>query len=148
MCPNRTGSQGQSHTCGPGATPLTIGAFFLMSATGVLMFFGWDRGLTSGVHEWFSWLFLAGAARHIAANIRPFMNHLRSGWGKASITMFIIAMAASFLSWGIETGDPLRRDVERALVDAPLSTLASLTNATPEDLRRRLEARGIIADGR
>jgi hypothetical protein len=28
------------------ATPLTIGALLLMSATGVLMFFGWDRALT------------------------------------------------------------------------------------------------------
>lgn len=33
------------------ATPLTVGAFLLMAATGVLMFFGYDRGLTAVVHE-------------------------------------------------------------------------------------------------
>jgi hypothetical protein len=59
-----------------------IGAFFLMSATGVLMFFGLDRGLAGEAHEWFSWLFLAGAGAHIAANSRPFMNHLKSPLGQ------------------------------------------------------------------
>ena len=36
------------------ATPLTIGAFFLMAATGILMFFHIDRGIISGAHEWLS----------------------------------------------------------------------------------------------
>jgi hypothetical protein len=99
------------------ATPLTIGAFFLMSATGVLMFFEWERGLTAVVHQWFSWLFLAGAGGHIAANVRPFKNHLKSRWGKASVAVFVVV----------------------------LSALASVTHTAPDALVRRLKAHGFIA---
>lgn len=126
-------------------TPVTIGAFFLMSATGVLMFFGLDRGLTGEVHEWFSWLFLAGAGAHIAANIRPFMNHLKSRWGKASIVASIVVLVVSF-SAGIGAGGHVRKAVEQALVDAPLSTLASLTHIAPDALVRRLTTSGITAN--
>jgi hypothetical protein len=127
------------------ATPLTIGAFFLLSTTGLLMFFGWDRGLMSGVHQWLSWLFLAGVGGHVAANIRPFKNHCKSRWGKVTIATFTIVLAASFFSWGIATGHHLLKAVEQALVDAPLSTLASLTHTAPDALVRRLKAHGIIA---
>jgi hypothetical protein len=127
------------------ATPLTIGAFFLMSATGVLMFFEWERGLTAVVHQWFSWLFLAGACGHIAANVCPFKNHLKSSWGKASVAVFVVVLAASFFSWGIITGPQLVRPVEQALVNAPLSALASVTHTAPDALVRRLKAHGFIA---
>ncbi len=128
------------------ATPVTIGAFFLMSATGVLMFFGLDRGLTGEAHEWFSWLFLAGAGAHIAANSRPFLNHLKSRWGKASVATFVVVLVATF-SAGIGAGGHVRKAVEQALVDAPLSTLASLTHIAPEALERKLRAHGITANG-
>ena len=42
------------------ATTLTIGSFVLMVGTGLLMFFALDRGLVVVIHQWFSWLFLAG----------------------------------------------------------------------------------------
>ena len=130
------------------ATPMTIGVFFLMSATGVLMFFEWERGLTTVVHQWFSWLFLAGAGGHIAANVRPFKNHLKSRWGKASVAAFMVVLVASFFSWGLITGPQLARPVERALVDAPLSALAAVTRTAPEALMRRLKAHGIVATSR
>jgi hypothetical protein len=128
------------------ATPLTIGAFFLMSATGVLMFFGWDRGLTTAAHQWFSWLFLAAAGAHIAVNVRPFKNHLKSSRGQASAAVSVVVLAASFFSWGFTTGPQLRGTIERALVDAPLSALASVTHTDPDAVIGRLKAHGIVAD--
>jgi hypothetical protein len=116
------------------ATPLTIGGFILMSATGVLMFFGWDRSLTAEAHKWFSLLFLTGVGGHIAANIRPFLNHLKSRWGKTSVATIAIVLAASFFSWGIITGPQLVRPVKQALVDAPLSALAGVTHTMPNAL--------------
>ena len=127
------------------ATPVTIGAFLLMSATGVMMFFGWDRGLTGEAHEWFSWIFLAGAGAHIAANIRPFMHHLKSRWGKASVVVFSVVLIAAFFA-GIGAGGQVRKAVEQALVEAPLSSLAILTHTTPEALELKLSARGISAN--
>lgn len=130
------------------ATPVTIGAFFLTSATGVLMFFELERGLMTVAHQWLSWLLLAGVGGHIAVNIRPFKKHLKSRWGEASVAAFVVVLAASFFSWGLVTGPQLLRPVEQALVDAPMSALASLTRTSPDALLSRLKAHGIIATGR
>lgn len=130
------------------ATPLTIGSFLLMATTGIAMFFEWDRGLTVVVHQWFSWFFLLGAGGHIAANIRPFKNHLKSGWGMVSVATFAAVLALSFFTWGFVTGPQLERPIEEALVDAPLSALAGVTRIDPDAVTRRLRARGIAADDR
>ena len=127
------------------ATPLTIGAFALMAGTGVVMFFEWNPGLTTVVHEWFSWIFLIGACGHIVANFRPLKNHLKSRWGKAGITLFLCVLAASFFSWGKITGPQLKRPIEQALVDAPLWALAGTTHTEPDALVARLKAQGIAA---
>lgn len=140
-------SQMNRHTVRLVAGSLTIGGFFLVSVTGVLMFFGWDRGLTSVVHEWFSWLFIAGSGVHIAVNIRSFMNYFRFPWSRAGIVVFLVILAASFSSWGIRTGHDLRSYVQQALLDAPLSTLAALTQTSTETLQRRLKSHGITATG-
>jgi hypothetical protein len=127
------------------ATPLTIGAFVLMAATGILMFFGLDRALMAEAHKWFSLFFLTGVAGHITANFRPFMNHLKSRWGRTSVAAFAVVLAASFFSWGLITGPQLERPIKRDLVDAPLSALASVTATAPDTLLLKLKARGIDA---
>ncbi|SON53664.1 hypothetical protein HDIA_0123 [Hartmannibacter diazotrophicus] len=127
------------------STPLTIGSFVLMSITGVLMFFEWNPGLVTVVHQWFSWFFLLGAGGHIAVNIRPFKAHLRSTWGKSSVTMFALILVASFFSWGLITGPQLEQPIEEALIDAPLFALANTIRTDPDALLLRLKARGIPA---
>jgi hypothetical protein len=49
-------------------TPLMIGAFILVTATGVLMFFHLDRGFNKFAHEWLSGLLLVGVALHPPAS--------------------------------------------------------------------------------
>lgn len=127
------------------ATPLTIGAFVLMAGTGVAMFFEWNDGLTTVVHQWLSWLFLIGVGGHIALNFRPLKNHLKSRRGQASVALFACVLAASFFSWGRITGPQLKGPIERALVDAPLWALAGATHTEPQALLARLKAQGITA---
>jgi hypothetical protein len=129
------------------ATPLTIGSFLLMSGTGILMFFELDGGLTAVVHQWFSWLFLAGAAGHVTANVRPLGKHLGSRGGRASVALLGGVLVASYFSWGLVTGPQLKRPIERALVDAPLSALASVTHTPLGVLMQRLEAQGMSPNG-
>lgn len=129
------------------ATPLTIGSFLLMAATGILMFFELEPGLTTVVHQWFSWLFLLGAVAHIAINIRPFKNHLKSHWGRASIAAFTVILALSLTSWGLITGPALKRPIERALVDAPISALAGVARTDINVLLGQLQAQGITSTG-
>jgi hypothetical protein len=127
------------------ATPLTIGSFLLMAATGVLMFFGVRGGLISEVHEWFSWLFLAGAVAHLVVNVRPLTLHLKSRWGRISIAAAAVVLVVAVFPSGVRTGHQVRHAVEQAVVDAPLSTLATLANVSPMDLETRLKAHGVAA---
>ena len=127
------------------ATPLTIGAFALMAVTGILMFFGVRGGLISEVHEWFSWLFLAGAVAHLVVNYRPLTLHLKSRWGRISPAACAVVLAVAVLPLGIRTNHQLHALIEQAVVDAPLSTLASLANVAPQDLETRLKAHGVVA---
>lgn len=127
------------------ATPLTIGSFLLMATTGMLMFFEQDPGLTAVAHQWCSWFFLAGAAGHIGANVRPFKNQLQSSLGKASAAFFALVLIASLFSWGLLTGPQIRRPIEQALVDAPISALASVIHTDPDRLIDRLRKHGIVA---
>jgi hypothetical protein len=129
------------------ATPLTICSFFLMAGTGVLMFFELDGGLTAVVHQWFSWLFVAGAAAHIATHLRPFQKHLASRGGKAGVATLLGMLVASYFSWGLITGPQLERPIEQALVEAPLAALANVTLTSEEVLVRRLASHGMPASG-
>lgn len=46
------------------ATPVTVGVFVVMAATGLLMFFHLDIGLNKAAHEWLGWLMVAAVAAH------------------------------------------------------------------------------------
>jgi hypothetical protein len=127
------------------ATPVTLGAFILMAVTGVLMFFGWRRGLTSEAHEWLSWVFLVGAAAHLAVNWRPLTLHLKSRWGKVSLASAIAILAFAVFPSGAPSPHQLHGLIEQAIMDAPLSTVANLAKIAPAEFERRLKARGIDA---
>ena len=127
------------------ATPAAIGGLVLMGGTGVLMFFGWRGGLTSEVHEWLSWLFLAGVGAHLLVNWRPLTLHLKSRWGRRFLAAGLVLLAIAVFPSGLRTGHQLRQLVEQAVVEAPLSTLASLAKIAPSELESRLKTRGVTA---
>lgn len=127
------------------ATPITIGAFLLMAVTGIAMFFDWEPGLVTVVHQWMSWIFLLAVGAHVTINIRPFKSHLKSGWGRASVAVFSLLLAVSFYHWGLITGPQMKDRIELALVDARLSALASVIGIEPQELVRRFEANGLAA---
>jgi hypothetical protein len=127
------------------ATPVTIGAFVLMAGTGVLMFFGWRGGLTNEAHEWLSWLFLAGVAFHLVVNWRPLTLHLKSRGGKMGLAAGLALLAVVAFPSGIRTGHQLHGIVEQAVIEAPLSTLASLAKINSSELESRLRSQGVTA---
>jgi hypothetical protein len=117
-----------------------------MAMTGSLMFFGWNTGQTTVAHQWLSWFFLLGAGGHIAANWRPLRNHLKTAWGRVSLTSFAVLLTASLFTWGQVTGPQLERPIMTALVDAPLSSIASVTRESPDAIIERFRAQGVRAD--
>jgi hypothetical protein len=127
------------------ATPLTMGAFVLMSSTGLMMFFHIDQGIMSGMHGWMSWTFVIGVIAHVTINFRPLKNHLKSAWGRSSVTIFAAMILASFFTWGEHTQPQLLIAIQNALVNVPLTTLADMTHTTPDALEQRLKAEGFVA---
>lgn len=128
-------------------TPLTIGAFILMAATGLLMFFHKAVGVNRLAHEWLSWTFVTGAVLHVALNIRPFTAYFKRPFPVAVISLFVLILGLSFISWGGPKPPNAARAVMASLTRAPLSDLAPLVNATPEELAASLRAKGyVVAD--
>ncbi len=110
-----------------------------------MMFFQGNLGLITVVHEWFSWIFLLGSTGHIAANIKPLLNHLKSYWGQISVVLFTTFLILSFFSWGMITGPQLKKPIEQTLINASLTALAGLTGTTLADLLGKFKKQGIDA---
>lgn len=129
------------------ATPITAGAFILLSITGMLMFFHLDSGLNKTAHEWLSWALITGVLLHVTANFSAFKKHLSNRKTQAIIGTFTLILLLSFLSLGGEEGDKKFAPPIRALANAPLTTVAMVAKITPEQLLERLEDdAGISAD--
>src|SRR5262245_43209277 len=109
------------------ATPVTIGAFAIMSVTGILMFFHLDSALHKTVHEWSGLVMVAGALTHVAVNWGPFKRYILASWlGRSIIAVGLIALAVSFVPIGGAKGPSPAGTVLRAVAKAPISNVAPL----------------------
>lgn len=129
------------------ATPLTIGAFLLMGATGVLMFFHANTGLSKLAHEWVGLAFVAIVGLHVALNWRPFTAYLKRPAGKAATLAFAALLALSFVPMGAGEGQGGRPDFAllHKVEAAPLDAVAVVLNENPEALVARLHDAGFAA---
>ena len=127
------------------ATPLTIGAFFLMSVTGLLIFFHLDRGFNKPVHEWLGWALVSGAAAHAIANWSGFKRYFAPGNpGRIIIGLSALVLAVSFLSPpGGRTGKPPHVLAMNAVTKAPISAVAGLSGRTANQVMADLAKAGI-----
>jgi NADH:ubiquinone oxidoreductase subunit K len=128
-------------------TPITTGAFLLTAVTGVLLFFHAATGLNKAVHEWLSWIFLAGAVLHLVLNFTAFKKYLTQRRGQVLLGLFVLILALSFAPVGgghhhEEHNRPFVPPI-KALAQAPLTTLAQVARISPEQLRERLTGAGV-----
>jgi Domain of unknown function (DUF4405) len=124
------------------ATPLTIGTFGVLAVTGVLMFFHLDTGLNKVVHEWLSWLLVAGVGLHVVVNLPGFMRHLASLRGRAILGTCAAVLALSFAPLGGGDEPPFVAPM-KALAAAPLPVLAQVAGVPPATLVERLAQAGV-----
>ncbi len=124
------------------ATPITAGAALLLTVTGVLMFFHADTGLNKVAHEWLSWLFLAGLALHVFANLRGLKRHLMQRRGQLLLGGSALVTALSFLPLGSASDGPPFRAPIAALARVPVTTLAAVAGIAPEEMLARLQVAG------
>jgi hypothetical protein len=125
-------------------TPVLAGAFLLTGATGVLIFFHVDTGLNKFVHEWLSWVLLAGAALHVVLNFGVLKRHLAARRGQLVVGAFALVLALSFAPLGNDHGEPALVPM-RALSQASIRTLAAVAQVTPAEMRQRLATAGVPA---
>lgn len=124
------------------STPWTIGAFVLMSVTGVLMFFHWTSGVNKLAHQWLSWAFLFGVVLHVATNWLAFGRYFKSPLALSVMIVFAAVLGLSFLPLTGGKAEPPARAVLATLSRTPLSELAPLVHSTPDAVAARLRAKG------
>ncbi len=129
------------------ATPLTIGAFMLMSITGILMFFHINPGISKVAHEWLSWAMVIGVGLHLVTNWKMFARYFSQKAALGVIGFFAILTVASMLiPGGEERRGPPGAQASNVLMNAPLDKLAGITGNTLEGLQAKLQAQGLKLD--
>ncbi len=130
------------------ATSLTIGAFGLMAATGLLMFFHLDSSLNKLAHQWLGWTMVGAVALHAAVNWGAFKRYfIASATGRMVIAAFAVVLLASFapLAGGRNASPPAL--AMNAIAKAPISALAPLAGRSAEEIVARLNKAGIAVSG-
>jgi len=127
------------------ATPLTIGAFLLMTVTGTLMFFHLDSGANKLVHEWAGWLMLAGVLAHLAVNYRAFLRHLTQPLGRGIVAALSVVLALSFIPVPGASGSPVAA-VMQGLGNAQVAQVMALSGEPFETVAARLSDAGFAPD--
>ena len=130
------------------ATPLTIGAFMLMSITGILMFFHINPGISKVAHEWLSWAMVIGVGLHVVTNWKVFSRYFSQKAAVGIIGLFAILTIASMLIPGGDErrGPPGAMQASQVLLNAPLDKLAGITGSTLEGLQVKLREQGLKLD--
>lgn len=131
------------------ATPMVVGAFVVMSVTGVLMFFHADVGGNSRVHQFAGMVLVAGAAVHIWLNRRALYIYFRRPLALTIMGLGAVALAASFLFPSPQHGPRPGQsaDYSAHLQAAPVSLVAELAALDAATLRDRLGALGYAVTG-
>jgi len=79
------------------ATPLTAGAFIVMSVTGLLMFFDAETGFNKPAHEWVGLIMVTAVIFHTVVNWKSLKNHFMNN--KIGRTLIIIGAVFTILSF-------------------------------------------------
>lgn len=126
------------------AGPMTIGCFAVVGASGILMFFHLNTGLSKLVHEWLGMLMVIAVIAHLLVNWKPFLAYFRKPAAIGIMAVLVLLGGLSLLPAGAgpSRGHPMMA-VSRALEQAPLGVVAQVAKRTLESATESLKAEGI-----
>jgi len=124
-------------------TPLTIGAFIIMSSTGLLMFFRLNLGISKLVHEWGGLVLISAVLMHVIANWfsfkRYFVNNIRS-------LIFLICcsffLSAALFIFNSPKSTKITNVVFERFISSPIKLIAPMTKYSSENIVHLLEKDG------
>lgn len=126
------------------ATPLVAGAFLIMAATGVGMFFHLETDLMKGLHEWAGLAMVAGGAAHLWLNWRAFTTYFKRPVAGAIMGLCAVLLGVSLLPIGGAAGPGSTIEAMIGTVeDAPVTVLADLTGLEVAAVISALETAGL-----
>ena len=129
------------------STPLTLGLFVLIGASGVAMFLHLGPGSVRAMHEWLGLALLVPAGLHVARNWNGVKMYARRGQLLAPLAASLVAGAlfiAAGMFGGASSGNPAFQ-AAALMTQAPLSDLAPVLKTTPEALEAVLASHGFAA---
>ncbi len=130
------------------ATPITIGAFALSAITGIMLFFKAELSLVKPLHEWLSWLLVAGATLHLITNWRSTVQYASKPIGKGVLIFFLLLICVSFIPLGgKQGGNPVKR-IADTMIQNPLHEVAQVANHEPGEAMNILQSRGIYTESK
>jgi hypothetical protein len=126
-------------------TPLTVGLFAVSAISGVALFFHWSSGTFHSMHEWLSMVLLAPFALHLVKNWKPLLAYAKRKTLLIPLVLSVaIAVPFAFTAGKGRAGSPAFQTIA-LMTQASLDDLAPIFGAPPEELLKRLQARGYKA---
>lgn len=128
------------------ATPLIVGSFLVMGASGVAMFFHAETTLMKVLHEWAGWVMVFAAGAHLVLNWRAFTTYFKRPLAAGIMGAGAVVLGLTLLPIGSaqDTGD-ITQLAMGALSGGQIETLAKLAGADTETVLEQLGAAGIAA---
>ncbi|GAN99033.1 hypothetical protein Gxy13693_015_010 [Komagataeibacter xylinus NBRC 13693] len=119
------------------STPFITGLFVVSAISGTALFFHWMPGLFHSMHTWLSMMLLVPFVAHVWRNWAQFMLYFRNSSMLVACGACLLAAGGFMVMTGHAGGNPAQR-LFPVLTHAPLTTLAPLLHASPDELADRL----------
>ncbi|MGH1356179.1 MAG: DUF4405 domain-containing protein [Thalassovita sp.] len=126
------------------ATPVTIGSFFLMSVTGILLFFHLNTTFNKVAHEYLGLVMVAAVVLHVVLNWRAFALYFKRPLALGLMAVFVVALGLSFAPTPQGAGRPEFAVIAKVM-EAPIEHVAPMLGTDTSGLIAQLAAQGIVA---
>lgn len=129
------------------ATPLVIGSFIIMAATGTLMFFHLDTATMKTIHEYAGLVMVVGGVSHLILNWRAFTTYFKRPLATGLMALGVVVLGLTFVPNiipGVVEGAGLGpKVVMDAMGNARVEMLAEMAGKPVDTLIAELGAAGI-----
>ena len=123
------------------STPFITGLFVVSAISGTALFFHWLPGMFHSMHTWLSMVLLLPFFLHVWRNWAQFLLYFRNPSMLVACGVSLVAAVGFVVLTGHAGGNPAQR-VFPLLTHAPITTLAPLFHATPDELAAHLTQAG------